>query len=97
MVSPLAGLVVLDLTRLLPGPYCTMLLGDLGCEVIKVEEPGRGDYARAMVPTMFETYNRNKKSITLNLKHHEGKDIFLRLAAKADVVKADVVRKSGFR
>ncbi len=88
----LAGLVVLDLTRLLPGAYCTQLLADLGAEVIKIEEPGRGDYNRAFEPLnvkesgSFLLLNRNKKSVTLNLKTAEGKAILRRLAARADVL-----------
>ena len=66
---PLTSVRVLDLTRLLPGLYCTMILADFGAEVIKVEEPGTGDYARAFEPkvdgnsSMFHSLNRNKKSI----------------------------------
>lgn len=85
-IYPLNGIVVLDLTRLLPGPYCTMLLADLGAEVIKVEEPGRGDYVREMIPGVFEGINRNKKSMTLNLKHPRGKEIFLEMVKSADIV-----------
>ncbi|MBX6378950.1 MAG: CoA transferase, partial [Clostridia bacterium] len=86
MTAPLAGIVVLDLSRLLPGPYCSMLLADLGADVIKVEEPGRGDYMREMNPPGFEAVNRNKRSLVLNLKHREGAVLFRRLAARADVV-----------
>ena len=88
----LAGLVVLDLTRLLPGAFCTQMLADLGAEVIKVEEPGRGDYNRAFPPLnvqesgSFLLLNRNKKSVTVNLKTEEGKAILRRLAARADVL-----------
>jgi crotonobetainyl-CoA:carnitine CoA-transferase CaiB-like acyl-CoA transferase len=85
---------VLDLTWLLPGPYGTMLLADMGAEVIKIEEPTRGDYARWQEPTveptesgpLFHSVNRNKKSVTLDLKRDEGKAAFLELAADADVV-----------
>ncbi len=86
MAYPLEGVRVLDLTRLLPGPYGTMLLADLGAEVVKIEEPGRGDYVRGINPGMFASVNRHKKSITLNLKSEEAKKIFLRLAERADVV-----------
>jgi len=86
MAASLDGLVVLDLTRLLPGPYCTMLLADMGCEVIKIEQPGTGDYARTLIPIIFEAFNRNKKSISLNLKHPEGKDLFVKLIAQSDIV-----------
>ena len=87
----LDGVRVLDLSRLLPGPYCTRLLADLGAEVIKVEEPGRGDYIRSLAPfengvsIAFELLNRGKKSIALNLETKEGQDILHKLAAKADV------------
>ena len=88
----LKGMRVLDLSRLLPGPYCTMLLADLGADVIKVEEPGTGDYGRFTEPlvngvsVVFEMLNRGKRSIALNLKHETGREIFLRLAAAADVI-----------
>ncbi|NYZ14396.1 CoA transferase [Azospirillum sp. RWY-5-1] len=88
----LAGLVVLDLTRLLPGAFCTQLLADLGAEVIKIEEPGRGDYNREFPPLAtkesgsFLLLNRNKKSVTLNLKTAEGKAVLHQLAAKADIL-----------
>lgn len=83
---------ILDLTRLLPGPYASMLLADLGAEVIKVEEPATGDYMRQFIPRIGDTsvfflaVNRNKKSITLNLKKERGKKIFLSLAKGADVI-----------
>ncbi|SFQ95710.1 CaiB/BaiF CoA transferase family protein [Desulfoscipio geothermicus] len=88
----LKGIRVLDLSRLLPGPYATMLLGDLGAEVIKIEEPGVGDYMRHFHPQVdgvsvfFLAVNRNKKSITLNLKKERGKEIFLALARRANVI-----------
>jgi alpha-methylacyl-CoA racemase len=83
---------VLDLTRLLPGPFCSMLLADMGCDVVKVEEPGRGDYMRYYPPlrdgqsVAFNAINRNKRSLTLNLKIEAGRDLFKHLAARADVV-----------
>lgn len=89
---PLNGIRVLDLTRLLPGAFCTMILADQGADVIKVEEPGSGDYMRWYPPlidgqsTVFNALNRNKRSITLNLKHPDGRDLFERLVATADVV-----------
>lgn len=89
---PLSNVRVLDLTRLLPGGYCTQLLADLGADVIKVEEPGRGDYIRWNPPMIGEysaahwVLNRNKRSITLNLKTGKGRELFLSLAEKADVV-----------
>ncbi|MEW5952364.1 MAG: CaiB/BaiF CoA-transferase family protein [Bacillota bacterium] len=88
----LKGVRVLDLSRLLPGPYATMLLGDMGAEVIKIEEPGRGDYMREFIPLVkkdsafFLAANRNKKSVTLNLKSAEGREIFFRLAGSSDVI-----------
>ncbi len=88
----LAGLTVLDLTRLLPGAYCTQMLADLGADVIKVEEPGRGDYNREFPPInvkesgSFLLLNRNKRSVTVNLKTEEGKAILRRLAARADIL-----------
>lgn len=92
MAAPLDGIRILDLSRLLPGPYCTMLLGDLGADVIKVEEPNYGDLARLSPPrlkeegSLFLTVNRNKKSVTLNLKDNRGVDAFLRLATTADII-----------
>jgi crotonobetainyl-CoA:carnitine CoA-transferase CaiB-like acyl-CoA transferase len=80
----LEGLRVLDLTRLLPGPFCTQLLGDLGADVIKIEEPGGGDPARSS--PLFAQVNRNKRSLTLNLKAPDGHALFLRLVGSADVV-----------
>ncbi len=91
-MGALDGIRVLDLTRLLPGGFCSWLLADLGAEVIKVEEPGRGDYLRWFPPLrvresgMFLVLNRNKKSVTLNLKSDAGKTVFRKLAATADVV-----------
>ena len=93
MNQPLNGIRVLDLTHVLAGPFCTQILGDLGAEVIKIERPGVGDPTRRMPPhTMkdqsayFMALNRNKKSLTLDLKAPEGKEIFYGLTRKADVV-----------
>ncbi|TMC51566.1 MAG: CoA transferase [Chloroflexi bacterium] len=89
---PLTGIRVLDLTRLLPGAYCTLLLADMGADVIKIEEPGAGDYMRWTPPmvagqsALFSAINRNKRSITLNLKSDAGRDLLLRLADGADVL-----------
>ena len=83
---------VLDLTRLLPGPFCTLLLADFGADVIKVEDTAGGDYMRWMPPlvdeysAMFHPINRNKRSLAIDLKNALGCEAFLRLAAGADVV-----------
>ncbi len=89
----LAGVRVLDLSRVLAGPYCTMLLGDYGADVIKVEEPSSGDGTRSWGPpwvgdqsAYYLSANRNKRSITVNLKTPEGVAIVQRLAAISDVV-----------
>jgi CoA:oxalate CoA-transferase len=91
--QPLRGVRVLDLTRVLAGPFCTMNLADLGAEVIKIEVPGRGDDSRSFAPVMpsgdsgyFYSVNRGKRSITLDLHMEEGAKVFLELAAKSDVV-----------
>ena len=90
--GPLTGIRVLDLTRVLAGPFCAMLLADMGAEVIKVEEPGKGDDTRSWPPfvggeaTYFMSVNRGKQSLTLNLKAPEGRDILRRLVRKSDVV-----------
>jgi CoA:oxalate CoA-transferase len=92
MTKPLEGVRVLDLTRVLAGPYCTMMLSDLGAEIIKVEVPGSGDDSRAFGPfrngtsLYFITINRGKESIAINLKTEAGKKLLKDLAAKCDVV-----------
>ncbi|MEN6459997.1 MAG: CaiB/BaiF CoA-transferase family protein [Syntrophomonas sp.] len=92
MTLPLEGIRVLDLSRYLPGPYCTQILADFGAEVIKVEDPRGGDLGRNIVPMIgdlsarFYAVNRNKKSITVDLKKEEGKEIFRKLVANSDVV-----------
>lgn len=99
-MQPLEGMRVLDLTRAMAGPFCTMMLGDLGADVVKVERPGRGDESRGWGPPFvgkpygpypgesayFISANRNKRSITLNLKKPEGQDIVRRLATKSDAL-----------
>jgi crotonobetainyl-CoA:carnitine CoA-transferase CaiB-like acyl-CoA transferase len=90
-ILPLNGIRVLDLSRLLPGPYLTQLLVDLGAEVIKVETPGIGDYSRLIPPEMglhglFESVNRGKKSLAINYRNKRGREIFLNLVKTADVV-----------
>ncbi|MEG1578122.1 MAG: CoA transferase [Oscillospiraceae bacterium] len=92
----LKGCKVLDLTRVLAGPYCGMMLADMGAEVTKIELPGRGDDARGNAPCIqkgelnesayYMNLNRNKRGITLNLKHPEGKKIFLDLVKQSDIV-----------
>jgi crotonobetainyl-CoA:carnitine CoA-transferase CaiB-like acyl-CoA transferase len=89
---PLSGVRVLDLTRVLAGPFCSMILGDMGAEVIKIEEPGKGDDTRSWPPfvggeaTYFMSVNRNKQSLTLNLKADQGRAILQKLVRKSDVV-----------
>jgi alpha-methylacyl-CoA racemase len=96
-VKPLSGIRVLDLTRLLPGPYATLVLADLGAEVIRVEAPGDDDMVRALPPAvtgpggetvgaLYVALNRNKKSVALDLKKPEGLAAFMRLVDRADVV-----------
>src|SRR3970040_1674993 len=90
----LEGIRVIDLTRVLAGPFCTMLLGDLGADVIKVEVPGRGDDTRQWGPPFtpqgesayFLSANRNKRSLTLNLKSEQGLKILRELIASGDVL-----------
>lgn len=88
----LSGIRVLDLTRVLAGPFCTMLLGDMGAEIIKIEEPAKGDDTRSYPPFIgsysayFGNMNRNKKSITLDLKNEAAIDVFKELVKSADVV-----------
>lgn len=94
MNGALSDLLILDLSRVLAGPYATMMLGDLGARVIKIEQPGRGDDTRAWGPPFtangesayFLCVNRNKESLTLNLKTAEGRAILLELAKQADVL-----------
>jgi len=92
-MAPLDGITVLDLTRVLSGPYCTMLLADMGARVIKVEHPGRGDDTRAWGPPFvgnetayFLSINRNKESLTLDFKNTEGRRLLAQLIGMADVV-----------
>ncbi|XP_018568628.1 succinate--hydroxymethylglutarate CoA-transferase [Anoplophora glabripennis] len=93
--SPLHGIRILDLTRIVAGPYCTMILSDLGAEVLKIERPGAGDEARKWGPPFinnttetcyFVAVNRNKKSVCIDLKSSEGRDIIYNLAEKSDVL-----------
>jgi crotonobetainyl-CoA:carnitine CoA-transferase CaiB-like acyl-CoA transferase len=93
MGKPLDGILVIDLSRVLAGPYCTMELADMGATVVKIEIPGSGDDTRAYGPpflhgesTYFMSVNRNKKSLTLNLKHARGKEILRQLLQQGDVL-----------
>ncbi len=93
MPGLLEGIRVLDISRVLTGPYCSMMLADLGADVIKIEMPGRGDDTRAWGPPFlggesayFLSINRNKRSVTVDLKSEEGRKIVLALAAKSDVL-----------
>jgi crotonobetainyl-CoA:carnitine CoA-transferase CaiB-like acyl-CoA transferase len=103
---PLSGVRVVDLTRILAGPFCSMLLGDMGAEVIKIEPPGEGDPIRQQgtivdgLSWYFAQFNRNKKSITLDLYAEEGKAILARLLERADVLvenyRPGVLARMGF-
>src|ERR1017187_5972525 len=91
--GPLSGLRVLDLTRVLAGPFCTMILGDMGADIVKVEQPIRGDDTRSWGPPFlgpesayFLAINRNKRGITLDLKQPRGQEILRQLIRKSDVV-----------
>lgn len=92
MTTALEDIKVVDLTRTLAGPFCTQMLGDMGADVIKIEEPNLGDETRSWTPfwneegTQFLSFNRNKRSLSINLKEKEAVDIVLGLAAKADVM-----------
>ena len=91
--APLDGIRVVDLSRVVAGPYCTMTLGDMGADVVKIEQPGRGDESRAFGPQFlggespyYLSINRNKRSCTVDLKHEAGRAVVRRLIAGADVV-----------
>src|SRR3954470_3651322 len=90
---PLDGMTVRDLPRVVSGPYCTMLLADMGARVIKVEQPAKGDDTRAYGPpfvqgesSYFLSVNRNKESVTLDFKKPEGRALLDRLIAKSDIL-----------
>jgi len=89
---PLSGIRVVDLTRILAGPFCTMLLADMGAEVVKIETPGQGDPLRGQgvirggLSWYFAAFNRNKKSLTLNLRAEEGRAALARLIERSDVL-----------
>ena len=86
MTAPLAlaGIRIVDLTELLPGPFATQMLADMGAEIIKIERPGVGDNARNMLPATYRMVNRGKQSVTLDLKTPEGREALLRLVKDAD-------------
>lgn len=87
MTNPLLrGIRVLDLSRLLPGPHCTLLLAQLGAEIIKIEDPNGGDYARSLSAEMFAVVNRGKQSLTLDLRQPQGVEILKQLVGTADVL-----------
>lgn len=93
MASPLDGIQVLDLTRVLAGPFATMRLGDMGARIIKIEIPGKGDDTRIFGPPFLEgesayylSVNRNKESITLNIRSDKGKEVLTKLIEKCDVI-----------
>ncbi|HEY0336483.1 MAG TPA: CoA transferase, partial [Burkholderiales bacterium] len=92
MALPLEGVRVLDLTSVMAGPYCTMVLGDMGAEVIKIENFPEGDASRRFEPKVngesycFAVLNRNKKSVGLNMKDARGKEAFMKIAANADII-----------
>src|SRR5580692_11493585 len=91
---PLAGIRVLDFTHAAAGPYATMIMGDLGADVIKIEKPGRGDGARYMGEPMlgphesdyYLSLNRNKRDVLLNLQSKEGRQVALELASESDII-----------
>lgn len=106
-VQALSGVKVLDMSRTLAGPFCTMLLGDQGADVIKVEQPGKGDESRRFTPPTWNgescyylSSNRNKRSITVDLKSEEGKEIIFSLAKEADILvenyRTGTMEKLGF-
>lgn len=105
MALPLEGVKVLDLTTVMAGPYCTMVLGDMGADVIKVENFPEGDASRRFDPKIndesycYAVLNRNKKSLALNMKEPRGRDAFMKLAAQADIItenfRPGVVKKLG--
>jgi alpha-methylacyl-CoA racemase len=105
MTQPLENMCVLDLTRLLPGGVCTMMLAEMGADVVKIEDPNGGDYARWMPPlineqsVLFHMNNRNKRSIILDLKLEKGQAVLKKLVEKADVLvegfRPDVMKRLG--
>jgi crotonobetainyl-CoA:carnitine CoA-transferase CaiB-like acyl-CoA transferase len=103
---PLEGIVVVDLTQNVAGPFCTQILGDMGADVVKIERPGRGDDARAWAPpywgdqsATFMAFNRNKRSLSIDLKRDGGLDVLRRLVGRGDVLveslRAGVIEELG--
>ena len=96
ITGPLQGIRVLDLTRLLPGPLGTMLMADMGAEVIKIEDPNHPDYVRAFPPYLngesvyYLSFNRSKLSLTLDYQSEEGKNLFFDLVKTADFVSSRI-------
>ncbi|MEL6152324.1 MAG: CoA transferase, partial [Chloroflexota bacterium] len=98
--APLAGIRVIDQTQALAGPYCTMMLGDLGADVIKIERPGVGDQSRQWGPpylgdqsTYYLAANRNKRGIALNIASDEGQQILHQLVSEADVFLTNIATR----
>ena len=103
MTLPLEGLRVLDLTRALAGPFCSQMLGDMGADVLKVEQPGVGDNARGWGPpfqggesSYFLSVNRNKRSLALNLRDTRGAEVLRRLVLQSDVLLENFVPGTKF-
>ncbi|KFI34591.1 hypothetical protein HY02_04580, partial [Peptococcaceae bacterium SCADC1_2_3] len=97
---PLAGIKVIELANLLPGPFCTLILADLGAEVIKIERPPLGDPLREIMPGAFASINRNKKSLCLDLKDDKAKEVLTNLIKQSDALvegfRPGVADKLGF-
>jgi len=104
MTAPLAGIRIIDQTQALAGPYCAMMLGDLGAEVIKLERPGSGDQSRTWGPpfidsesTYYLAVNRNKRSMTLNVTHPRGKEVLYKLIDDADVFMTNIATNASLK
>ncbi|MBI2339764.1 MAG: CoA transferase [Deltaproteobacteria bacterium] len=97
--KPLSGVTIVDLSRLIPGPFCSLILADLGARVIKMEDPQRGDYLRN-ISCVYRGLNRNKKILKLDIKSQKGKEAFVRHVKKADILiesfRPGVLKKMGF-
>ena len=104
MTAPLEGIRVIDQTQALAGPYCAMILGDMGAEVIKIERPGSGDQSRTWGPpfidsesTYYLAVNRNKRSMTLNVTHPQGKELLYKLIDGADVFMTNIATNASLK